>query len=204
MSFSKALCSSCTIPSALVSADSDWGSARSVGPSLHRDTLGLSAPSSYSSRMPFWLDPLSPARHLIGPWENMTSLPWQMVEVRFDHLLSLLTSPCHHRRSISLLPLDFSRQDAATTLCSPIIEGIDINLSQELSYEGTLWCQKKQAWWLWVAKSVKCPTLGFGSGGDLVVCGFNPRVQLCANSAEPARDSLSPSLCPSPAHALSL
>ena len=47
----------------------------------------------------------------------------------------------------------------------------------------------------WVAQSVKRPTLGFGSGHDLTVCGFEPRG---ADSVEPAWDSLS--LCPFPAH----
>ena len=46
----------------------------------------------------------------------------------------------------------------------------------------------------------------FGSGHDLKVCEFEPRVGLSAVSAKPALDPLSPSLslCPSPAHALSL
>ena len=55
-----------------------------------------------------------------------------------------------------------------------------------------------------MAHSVKHLTLDFGSGRDLMVCEFEPRVRLCADSAEPAWDSLSPSLCPSPAHVLSL
>ena len=46
-----------------------------------------------------------------------------------------------------------------------------------------------------VAQSVKRPTLDFGSGHDLTVCGIiEPGVELCANSAEPAWDSLSPPL----------
>ena len=53
----------------------------------------------------------------------------------------------------------------------------------------------------WVAQPVKHLTLGFGSGHDLMVCGFKPQV-----IREPAWDflSLSLSLCPFPAHALSL
>ena len=43
----------------------------------------------------------------------------------------------------------------------------------------------------WAALSVKRPTLDFGSGDDLTVRGFEPRVGLCADSAEPAWDSLS-------------
>ena len=44
----------------------------------------------------------------------------------------------------------------------------------------------------WVAQSVKCPTLDLGSGHDLMVSEFEPRTGLCADSAEPAWDSLSP------------
>ena len=47
----------------------------------------------------------------------------------------------------------------------------------------------------------------FGSGHDLAVRGFEPRVGLCAASSEPgARFTfcVSLSLCPSPAHTLSL
>ena len=46
----------------------------------------------------------------------------------------------------------------------------------------------------WVAQSVKPLTLGFSSGHDLMVCEIEPRVRLCADSTEPAWDSLSPSL----------
>ena len=42
--------------------------------------------------------------------------------------------------------------------------------------------------------SVKCPTLDFGSRGVLRVCEFEPHIRLCTNGAEPAWDSLSPSL----------
>ena len=34
----------------------------------------------------------------------------------------------------------------------------------------------------WVAQSVECPTLGFGSGRDFLVCGIKSQV----GSAEPA------------------
>ena len=56
----------------------------------------------------------------------------------------------------------------------------------------------------WVAQSIERPTLCFSSGHDLMVCGFKPHVRLHADRAEPAWDSLSLSLCPFPAHALSL
>ena len=48
---------------------------------------------------------------------------------------------------------------------------------------------------------------GFSSGHDLVVCEFKPSVGLCADSSEPGacfRFCVSPSLCPSHAHALSV
>ena len=46
----------------------------------------------------------------------------------------------------------------------------------------------------WEAQSVKCLTLGFGSGHGLVVREFEPCTGLCAYGAEPAWDSLCPSL----------
>ena len=59
----------------------------------------------------------------------------------------------------------------------------------------------------WVAQSVKRSTLDFGSGNDLLVPEFESRIGLQADTAEPARNSLSPvslSLSsPPPAHACS-
>ena len=57
-----------------------------------------------------------------------------------------------------------------------------------------------------VAQSVKHPTLGFGSGDDLMVRGIKPHVRPHADSAEPAWDSLPLplSLCPFPALSVSL
>ena len=49
-------------------------------------------------------------------------------------------------------------------------------------------------WATWVAQLGKCLILGFGSGHDLVFHEFEPHVGLCADNAEPAWDSLSPSL----------
>ena len=51
--------------------------------------------------------------------------------------------------------------------------------------------RKSHVWGAWVAQSVKGPTLDFGSGHDLTVCGFDPCIRLCADSVEPAWDSLS-------------
>ena len=41
-----------------------------------------------------------------------------------------------------------------------------------------------------MAQSVKLPALGLGSGHDLTVRGFEPREGLCADSDDPAWDSL--------------
>ena len=46
----------------------------------------------------------------------------------------------------------------------------------------------------WVAQWVKCSTLDFGLGHDLMVPEFRPGIGLCADSAEPAWDSVFPSL----------
>ena len=58
-----------------------------------------------------------------------------------------------------------------------------------------------------MGQSVKRPTLDLGSGHDLAVREFEPRVGLRVDSTEPARDSLPPSrslfLCLSPACILS-
>ena len=56
---------------------------------------------------------------------------------------------------------------------------------------------------LLVAQSVKHLTLDFGSGHDLIVCGLEPHPGLCAESVEPAWDSLSPSLPLLHSHTLS-
>ena len=45
---------------------------------------------------------------------------------------------------------------------------------------------------------VRRPSLDFGSGHDLKVCVFEPRLGLCADSVEPAWDFLSPSPSASP------
>ena len=45
-----------------------------------------------------------------------------------------------------------------------------------------------------MVQPVKRPTLGVGSGHDLTVREFESLVRLCADSAEPAWDSLSPSV----------
>ena len=56
-------------------------------------------------------------------------------------------------------------------------------------------CLKTEGiWGTWVAPSVKHPTLGFGSGHDLMVHEFDPHVGLHADTMEPAWNSLSLSL----------
>ena len=56
----------------------------------------------------------------------------------------------------------------------------------------------------WMAQSVEHPTLDFGSGHGLMVCEFEPHVGLCADSGEPAWDSLSAPLLLVRTHSLSL
>ena len=46
----------------------------------------------------------------------------------------------------------------------------------------------------WMTQSVEGPSLGFCSGRDLTVGEFEAQVGLCADSADPAWDSLSLSL----------
>ena len=46
----------------------------------------------------------------------------------------------------------------------------------------------------WVAQSVKRLTLDFSSSHDLIDGEFEPCIRLCADSVEPAWDSLSPFL----------
>ena len=54
------------------------------------------------------------------------------------------------------------------------------------------------SWGAWVAQLVKQLGLDFGSGHDLAVPEFEPLISVCADSMEPAWDSLSPSLSPPP------
>ena len=56
----------------------------------------------------------------------------------------------------------------------------------------------------WVAQSVKCPTLDFSSGHNLMVHEFEPHVGFHADGVEPAWDSVSPSLSAPPLLALNL
>ena len=44
----------------------------------------------------------------------------------------------------------------------------------------------------WVAQSVKHPTPDLGSGHDLAVSGFGPRIGIYARCTEPASELLSP------------
>ena len=57
----------------------------------------------------------------------------------------------------------------------------------------------------WVAHFVKCPTLDFGLGHELMVQGIEPCIRLCVDSMGPAWDSLSSLFLPLPhSHSLSL
>ena len=97
-----------------------------------------------------------------------------------------------HRKSASLLPAVESWRCKAESLCVSV------------------WCFSH-----FTQKSHGTGRLGgsvggasdFGSGHDLTVREFEPHVGLCADSSEPGacfRFCVSLSLCPSPAHALSL
>ena len=59
-------------------------------------------------------------------------------------------------------------------------------------------------WGTWVAQSVKRLTLDFGLDHDLKVCEFEPHVGLCADSADPTWDLVSPSVSVPPLLARSL
>ena len=65
--------------------------------------------------------------------------------------------------------------------------------------------KKHHRWGTWVAQSVKCLPLGFGSGHDLMVCGFDPHTSGSALAVWSLLGilSLSLSLCPSPSLSLS-
>ena len=62
----------------------------------------------------------------------------------------------------------------------------------------------KSSWDAWVAQSVKHPTLGVGSGHDLMVHEFEPCIGLPAVRAEPTSNPLFPSLSALPPLSLSL
>ena len=57
--------------------------------------------------------------------------------------------------------------------------------------EKDLELRSMNAWGTWVAQWVKCLTLDFGLGHDLVLHGFKNHVRLCTDSVEPAWNSLS-------------
>ena len=59
-------------------------------------------------------------------------------------------------------------------------------------------------WGTRVAQPVERPTLDLGSGHDLMSREFEPHIRLCTDSAEPAWDSVSPSLSAPPLLSLSL
>ena len=63
--------------------------------------------------------------------------------------------------------------------------------------------ENEREWGTWVAQSVKRQTLDFGSGHDLMVCGFESHVRLRTDSGEPAWGSLSLSAPPCITRALS-
>ena len=63
------------------------------------------------------------------------------------------------------------------------------------------------SWSTWLStqfRSVKCPTLDFGSGHDLMIREFQSHVGLCTDSVKPAWDSFSPSFSAPPLHSLKI
>ena len=68
-------------------------------------------------------------------------------------------------------PIIWKEKEKSALSSSP---GID-NLHKKYIYGGA-----------WVAQLVKHLTVDFGSGHDLMVCEFDPRIGLCADRAEPA------------------
>ena len=56
----------------------------------------------------------------------------------------------------------------------------------------------------WGVQSVKRPPPGFSSGHDLTVREFEPCIGLFTDSVEPAWESVTPSLCPSPTLSLKI
>ena len=85
----------------------------------------------------------------------------------------------------------------------PALDSVSVSLCPALAHTLSLSLKNKH-WGTWVAQLVKCPTLAqvmisqFGSASP--ASGF----VLTAQSPEPALDSVLPSLCSFPAHALSL
>ena len=55
-----------------------------------------------------------------------------------------------------------------------------------------------------MVQSVSIRLFDFGSVRDLTFCGFKPSIGLCAESGEPAWESLSLLFCPFPVHVVSL
>ena len=87
----------------------------------------------------------------------------------------------------------------------PSAQRVDLSKLTELSDYPSGKAQKHEAppGGAGVAQSAKRPAPDSRSGHDLAVREFEPCIRLCANSREPAWDSL-PSVCSSPARPLSL
>ena len=93
--------------------------------------------------------------------------------------------------------MDISQDEGHIPFVSPTFLEMTMARSREISL-------KTKFRGAWVALLVERPTPDLGSGHDLMVRGFEPHVGLCADCVEPAWDSVSPSLCPSPVRALTL
>ena len=131
----------------------------------------------------------------------ITSVPWSLslsgcITIPTTLLVSLKKGDdgLRHSERTGLIFLSFIPRKILSISCAQVCCQIKVTRSgvqQRLSVRH------------WVAQSVKCPTLNFRLGHDLMVREIEPHIRLCADSAEPAWDSLSPSLF-APPHSLFL
>ena len=135
------------------------------------------------------------------PCEPYSSLPSYSSEVTTDHLQTLFSlqtcflHPPHSRRT--------NHPSLPRTL--PILTLKDPCSRRQLSLRQTRMTghpiKNVGQSGHWVAQSIKRLTLDFSLGHDLTLHEIEPRTRLCADSMDPAWDSLSPSLslsAPSP------
>ena len=73
-----------------------------------------------------------------------------------------------------------------------------VSIAGIILLQAPIWLNTETTWGPWVAQLVKLLSLDFSLGHDLVVHEIKPCVRLCADSAEPAWDSLSPCLSARP------
>lgn len=102
MKFLNAPSSSCPIPTELISEESEWGRAHSVGPQPPAGHLQPLSVIIVLARYTLIWDLIYLPRHPLGKYDL---LALTMVEMQFDHVSFPLALSCHHRESISLLSL---------------------------------------------------------------------------------------------------